>query len=99
MKFDFKWHTSKFDQAQKNELAEEIEQKVTKQLKQVVKGEVESITFDLYECTTKDCLITGEGVCIEGQKKRKVKIKIDNGFLIRCENSSWFQPRTPSPNH
>ena len=98
MKFEFNWHTSKFDQAQKNELAKEIEQKVTKQLKQVLQGEVESITFDLFECTTKDCLITGEGFCTEGQKKKKIKIKIDSGFLIHCENSSWFQPRTPSRN-
>lgn len=95
MKFEFHWHTSKFDQSQKNALAREIEQKVAKQLKHVLPGEVERITFDLYECSSQNCLLTGEGMCTEGQNKKKVTIKIDHGFLLHCGNSSWFQPRTP----
>ena len=95
MKFEFNWRTNNFDDAKKNELEKEIEQKVSKHLKQVVHGEVETMSFSLYECTTKDCLVTGEAICTEnGQNRRTIKIKLDQGFLIHCDNSSWFQPRT-----
>ena len=101
MKFIFEWKTNNFDDVQKNELEREIKQKVSAHLTQVVQSESEeTLVFSLNECKTKECLLKGEACCItkNGQKREKIKIKVDRGFLIHCENNSWFQPRLPSRN-
>ena len=101
MKFIFEWQTNKFDDVQKNELEREIKQKVSAHLTQVVQSESEeTLVFSLTECKTKGCLLKGEACCItkNGQKREKIKIKVDRGFLLHCENNSWFQPRSPSRN-
>lgn len=93
MKIEFEWHTNSVDRRQKEGLEKKIEKGVSDHLKSCVERDVESLVVSLQDAEAADVILKGSAFIEEnGKRDEVITIRVNQGLLIECKNTAWFQP-------